>query len=119
MKVYVLCDGRTITLEVMEHVDDQNILHCCPKLDLQHPVLARRTEVNLVSRGLTIKLFKQEDQQWDQLSLSKFHWIKIDPEFFDDLEEDDVLDQAGLIDDKTGEDEMKPQVCRQKRLFSL
>ena len=106
----------------MEEVEQESILHTAPELVLQHPVLARRTELKLVSGGLTVKLFKQEDKKWDQLSPAKFHWIKIDPEFFEDLSDDDVLDQdipkAPTVGN-TGENEFQPQVCLEKYLFSL
>ena len=105
-------------LQVEDRVEQENnVVHCCPELQLQHPVLAMRTEVNLVSGGLVVKLFKQEDKKWDQLSLSKFPWIKFDPEFLDDLDDDDVLDHHGSNGptvDKTGddgEDALKQQVC--------
>ena len=104
----------TFTIEVMEQ---ENIVHHSPELDLQHPVLARRTEVKMVSGGLTVKLYKQENKKWDRLylGLSKFHWIKIDPEYFNDLSEDEVLDQDGTpgpaVDNTTAEDKFKPQVC--------
>ena len=117
------CDGVAITLQVMEQVEQKKIIHSSPKLDLQHPVLGRRTDVKLVSGGLNVKLFKQENKKWDrlQLSLSKFHWIKIDPEFFNDLSEDD-LDQDGThgqtVDNTTAEDEFKPQVCVKNLFFS-
>ena len=102
-------------LQVKEQVGPETIVvHSCPELELHHPVLAMRTEVKLVSGGLTVKLFKQEDKKWDQLSLSKSPWIKFDPEFLDDLDDDDVQDDHGSNGptvDKTGDDVLKPQVC--------
>ena len=102
-------------LQVKEQVGQETVVvHSCPELELHQPVLAMRTEVKLVSGGLTVKLFKQEDEKWDQLSLSKFPWIKYDPEFLDDLDDDDVQDHHGSngpIVDKTGDDALKPQVC--------
>ena len=110
------CDGRSFILQVKE--EDNNVVHCCPELQLQHPVLAERTELKLVSGGLTLKLFKQEEKKWDQLSLSKLHWIKIDPEFFDDLDDDDVLDHHGLNGPiATGDHVLETQVCLRNILF--
>ena len=91
----------------------ENVLHGSSVLDLQYPVIARKTDLKLVSGGLLIKLFKKEDKVWEKLSLSKFHWIKFDPEFFDDLDEEDVLDQGDGNNPtvETREDESKPKVC--------
>ena len=91
----------------------ENVLHGSSVLDLQYPVIARKTDLKLVSGGLLIKLFKKEDKVWDKLSLSKFQWIKFDPEFFYDLDEEDVLDQGdgNRPTVETREDESKPKVC--------
>ena len=98
----------------MEQLENVTILHESSVLDLQCPVIARKTDLKLVSGGLQIKLFKKEDKEWDKLSLSKCHWIKFDPEFLDELNEDDVLDQGvanGPPTVETREDEFKPKVC--------
>ena len=92
-QVYVRCDSRNFTLQVEEKDHGESVLHGGQQLELQHPVIAKKTEVKLVSGGLLIKIFKQEKKKWDQVSQSKFHWIRTDPEFIEDSEEE-CLEQS-------------------------
>ena len=108
-QVYVRCDSRNFTLQVAEEDHGETVVHGGQQIKLQHPVIAKKTEVKLVSAGLMIKIFKQEKKKWDQFSRTKFNWIKIDPEFFEDSEEE-CLEQSdspvkvkpGAVDSQVG-----------------
>ena len=94
-QVHVRCDSHTFSLQVAEEDHDESVLHGGEVLQLQNPVCPRKTEVKLVSGGLSVKIFKKDQKKWSQLCLSKFQWIRIDPEFIEDSDEEDALEDAG------------------------
>ena len=71
-QVHVRCDSHTFSLQVAEEDHDESVLHGGEVLQLQNPVCPRKTEVKLVSGGLSVKIFKQEQKEWTQLCLSKW-----------------------------------------------